>query len=466
MPELPEVTTICRILDEEVKDKTIKDVAIYRKKNILNEPNFFIDTLKGKTIECVTRIGKYIIFYLSEAGVLISHLRMEGKYFYDKKYSERKHDIVTFYFTDGTALTYNDTRKFGILKVSNLDKYRWEPPLYGLALDPLQITQSDYLYFKFEKLHKPIKEVLLDQSVVSGIGNIYADEILFASKIHPLTLASNLVRLESDDLLEYAKRVLVQAIDDGGSTIKSYHPKDGISGNFQTKLKVYDKEGQPCPCCQTPLRKIRVGGRGTTFCPNCQRRKEKRIIAITGAIASGKSSVSNYLNKKGFIIYDGDKTTHELYKNPLFIEKLKKIVPKLEIIDNAVDRKKLLDIMTNNQSIKESVEQLVYDEVRKLAKDTIDKYHNGETIVLDIPLLFASKIDEYADEIYIVRTSKENQINRLAIRNGNIETYLKLNESYQKQEKINKATAIIHNDGDLSSLYKQIDKIICREKHR
>ncbi len=464
MPELPEVTTVTKILTQEVRDKVIQDVFIYREKNILNEPSLFINSLKRKTIKTISRKGKYIIFHLSDNVVLITHLKMEGKFFYDEKPLKRKHDIVTFLFTDSTSLSYVDTRKFGILKVSTEDKYLKEPPLNNVGPDPLEID-NDYLIDKYKNLKKPIKEVLLDQSLVSGIGNIYADEILFASKIHPLTLASSLSEVNFIDILNNAKKILNQAILDGGTTVKSYHPKEGIDGAFQTKLKVYNKEGLPCPNCHTSLRKIKVNGRGTTYCPRCQTRKEHRIIAITGAIASGKSTVSSYLKNKGYLVIDADEITHNLYKNSEFLKKLKLIVPQLEIANSHVNRKQLLGIINSNILIKTKIENLVFINVKKIIKKTIYK-NKKANIVLDVPLLFASNIDELADEIYIIRTPLDKQKEHLANRNVDITKYLKLNESYYKQEKENKATVIIENNSDLKSLYKKIDEIICREKFR
>lgn len=459
MPELPEVTTVINILKEEVLNKTIDDVVVFRDKNLLNEKQYFIDSLKGKTILDIHRLGKYIIFMLSDDYVLIVHLRMEGKFFYSStERKTNKHDIVKFIFKDLDSLTYNDVRKFGILKVSKTSYYLVEPPLANVGSEPFDINDSNYLIDKYKNLNKPIKEVLLDQSIISGIGNIYADEILFASKVHPLTLAKDLNKEEIEAILANSKTILNRAISLGGSTIKSYHPKEGISGLFQEELNVYNKKDQLCPCCHTPLKKIKVNGRGTTFCPKEQIRKNyPKVIAITGAIASGKSSVCQHLKQKGYQIIDADEITHNLYKDEAFIKKLQSIVPFK--IEKEVDRNLLKEAMLNNPSIKKKVEELVFQEVYLRMKALLKKRQPNELIVLDVPLLFASHIDELVDEIYIIRTPKERQIENLKTRGVDIDSYLKLNENYLNQEKEKEATKVILNDNDLASLFKKIDSI-------
>ncbi len=466
MPELPEVTTVISILKKEVLNKCIDDVIVFRENNILNDKQFFIDSLKEKTILDIHRLGKYIIFILSNDIVLISHLRMEGKYFFSNgERKDDKHDIVKFIFKDKTTLTYNDVRKFGILKVSTLDKYLNEPPLNNVGPEPFSIKDANYLFKKYQKINKPIKEVLLDQSIMSGIGNIYADEILFSSKIHPLTMAKDLSFNEVESILRNSGIILNKAISLGGSTIKSYHPKEGISGLFQEELNVYNKKGEPCPNCHTPLKKIKVGGRGTTYCPKEQIRKHyPRVIAITGAIAAGKSTVAKYLKEKGYQIIDADELTHSLYKDPSFIKKLQLLLP--YPLGKEVDKTKLKETMLKDASIKKKVEQLVFLNVYSMIKDILDNKKETDKIVLDVPLLFASHIDELAEEIYIIRTSKEKQIENLKSRNVDADSYLKLNESYKRQEKEKEATSIINNDKDLASLYKKLDAIFDTKKPR
>ena len=467
MPELPEVSTVIGILKEEVLNKCIDKVVIFHKNSILNDENYFVDSLKDETILDIKRLGKYIIFILSNDKVLISHLRMEGKYFYsnDDSRNFNKHDIAKFIFKDNSSLTYNDVRKFGILKVASTDTYLKEPPLSNVGPEPFSISDINYLINKYKKINKPIKEVLLDQSIMSGIGNIYADEILFSSKIHPLTLAKDLNKDEIASILENSITILNKAITLGGSTIKSYHPKEGISGLFQEKLNVYNKEGKPCPNCKTPLRKIKVGGRGTTYCPKEQIRKNYPCVyALTGAIASGKSSVSNHLKTKGYQILDADEITHNLYKEESFIKKLQPLVPYK--LGKEVDKQKLKKALLSDNNLKKNIEELVFSEVYNRIKNILKKKNESDKIVLDVPLLFASHIDELADEIYIIRASKERQMENLKIRGVDVTSYLKLNESYLRQEKEKEATAIILNDEDLASLYKKIDVIFGIKKPR
>ena len=183
MPELPEVETITRHLTNLLKNKTITDVLIIREKNVLNDKNYFVDTLKNKKIQNVTRYGKFLVFNFYKEIKLIVHLRMEGKFFI-RKIDEpfEKHDIAIFYLNDETYLAYNDTRKFGILKLCDNDTYLTESPLKNVGPDPFMVDDYHLLKDGYKNKIIPIKTALLDQSIISGIGNIYADEILFKSK--------------------------------------------------------------------------------------------------------------------------------------------------------------------------------------------------------------------------------------------------------------------------------------------
>ena len=218
---------------------------------------------------------------------------MEGKYYeVDKEAANTKHARVIFYFDNGKKLIYDDSRCFGIMKFSNEANLLNEKEISILGPEPFDLNSGEYLYNKSRNVNIPIKSFLLDQTIMTGLGNIYVDETLFKSKIHPLTPAKLISKKQYDVILESSKNILQNAINDGGSTIKTYHPSKDIDGKFQTKLQVYGKSKQPCPICGNTLRFIKVNGRGTTFCPNCQQIKKPLIVVgITGRIASGKSSV-------------------------------------------------------------------------------------------------------------------------------------------------------------------------------
>jgi formamidopyrimidine-DNA glycosylase len=273
LPELPEVETIRRTLKELVLGKEIKEVAVYWPK-IIKAPEpveQFQDALIGQTIIEIGRRGKFLIFYLTDY-TLVSHLRMEGKYgVYPKEEPYDKHTHVIFTFTDGSELRYRDVRKFGTMHLFAKGTELETLPLSKLGPEPFskQFT-IEYLTEKLAKTSRKIKPFLLDQVVVVGIGNIYVDESLFRAGIHPERITSSLTKEEISTLHIEIVATLSEAIEKGGSTIRSYVNSQGQIGMFQLELFVYDRKGEPCKRCGTILEKMVVGGRGTHFCPVCQ----------------------------------------------------------------------------------------------------------------------------------------------------------------------------------------------------
>lgn len=273
MPELPEVETVRRGLLNLVKGNVIEKVTVLYPKMIENDPKKFCELLKGKRIENIDRRGKYLLFRFSGSLTMVSHLRMEGKYFV-KQASQplEKHTHVVFDLNDGRQLRYNDMRKFGRMR---LIKTGDENQLSGIAkLGPEPLSDdftAENLYSRLQKKRKEIKPALLDQTLVTGLGNIYVDEVLWMSKIHPETPANHLSKDEARLLHDSIVKELKTAIKAGGTTIRSYTDAFQHAGSFQFDLNVYGKEGEPCPRCQTKIVKIKVGQRGTHFCPHCQK---------------------------------------------------------------------------------------------------------------------------------------------------------------------------------------------------
>ena len=270
MPELPEVETVKEVLKKRYINKTISNVIINHDNILANiSPTDFINKIKGQTITSFERIGKFIIVNLTSSKLLV-HLRMEGKFKFEKELID-KHSHVIFYFDD-ELLIYHDVRKFGkIYYFENNVNLKEVKPLNKLGPEPFEVEGSDYLYNKIKKINKPIKSVLLDQSILAGIGNIYADEICFACKINPLTKANTISLEISIEILRQASIILKAAIKDGGSTIKTFQSAQGVDGLFQIKLKVYGKENQKCVNCNNLIIKTFVNKRGTHYCPNCQK---------------------------------------------------------------------------------------------------------------------------------------------------------------------------------------------------
>ena len=272
MPELPEVETVRRGLERLVVGKTIGQVRVRYAKMIGTGVDVFIHDLPGQTIEKIGRRGKYLLFYLT-GGVMVSHLRMEGKYlFYADAVPERKHAHVFFQMTDGGTLVYEDVRKFGTMELLRKDQLEAYFAARKLGPEP---TEADFILPPFaaalSRSKKPIKPYLLEQTLVVGLGNIYVDEALWRARIHPARPAASLKPAEVKRLREQIIEVLQLGTKKRGSTIRTYRNAVGEDGTMQDFLQVYGKTGQPCARCGSPIEKIKLGGRGTHLCPHCQK---------------------------------------------------------------------------------------------------------------------------------------------------------------------------------------------------
>lgn len=275
MPELPEVETVRRTLVQLVKGKTIEEVEV-RWPKMIKEPDDvqqFELLLRGQTILDIGRRGKFLLFTLSDF-VMVSHLRMEGRYgLFAKEEPMNKHVHVIFRFTDGTELRYQDVRKFGTYHLFKPGEELKTKPLVNLGPEPFDESFTvDVLKQKLQRTNRNIKATLLDQSVVVGLGNIYVDEALFRSNIHPETIASSLTDEQMRTLHREIILTLQDAVEKGGSTVRSYVNSQGEIGLFQLDIFVYGRNDEPCKKCGTVIEKSVVAGRGTHICPNCQRK--------------------------------------------------------------------------------------------------------------------------------------------------------------------------------------------------
>lgn len=276
MPELPEVETVRRTLEVLTIGKEMKEVSVTWPKMIKtpSEVEQFNDALKGQTIKEIGRRGKFLIIY-TDVYALVSHLRMEGKYgLFSSPDPVDKHTHVIFHFTDGTELRYKDVRKFGTMHLYEKGKEFQTQPLADLGPEPFSGDFTlEWLSGKLKKTNRKIKPALLDQKVLVGLGNIYVDEALFRAKIHPERIANSLTSEEEAVLHREIVNTLSEAVEKGGSTIRSYVNSQGQIGMFQLQLFVYGRKNEPCKVCGTPLEKTVVGGRGTHYCPSCQKLK-------------------------------------------------------------------------------------------------------------------------------------------------------------------------------------------------
>jgi formamidopyrimidine-DNA glycosylase len=267
MPELPEVQTVLDTLESRIRDLEIVDIKILYKPIVEEKEKTFKQKLIGQHFRDFKRRGKYLLFEMDDI-TLVSHLRMEGKYFIlDENVPLSKHDHVIFYLSDGKQLRYNDVRKFGRMElIEKSDSY---DDFKDLGPEPFSKDFSvAYCRNELSRRKLPIKSILLDQSFVAGIGNIYADEILFAIRIHPLTPGNCLDEEDMKRLIKQTRQILKRAIKAGGTTIRSYTSSLGVTGRFQLSLSVHTME--KCPLCDSKITKIAVGGRGTYFCEKCQ----------------------------------------------------------------------------------------------------------------------------------------------------------------------------------------------------
>lgn len=458
MPELPEVETIKEIIEPEIKGKTIAAIDVYRGASILSGDKEFVSSLVGETFLSLSREGKFLLFHLTHDKVVVSHLRMEGKYFMVKEgYTHEKHDILVYHFTDGTGLRFVDTRKFGILLLQDEKTCHKIPPLSNLGKEPFVLTPEELLE-GLKRRNGPIKEVLLDQTLIAGLGNIYDDEVLFASKINPKLPAKEVTIEQAKRIITESRRILSSAINNHGSTIKSYHPKEGMSGGMQFLLLAYGHGNKPCHNCGAPLRKISIGGRGTVYCPFCQPLPHHPyVVSITGPIASGKSSVLKYLVAKGYVGVSCDEEIARLYEEPATIEGIRAIFGEKALKDEKPDKAFIRQEVASDPNKKKALTDLLYPSLYKRVFGVIEKMDGGK-IALEVPLLLGSPLNDISDLVIYVEASKEKEKERLASRGVDPLEALAINSSFKRGLSKKEAGLILNGDGSLEDLHKALDK--------
>lgn len=268
MPELPEVETIRKDLLKYIKNKTILNIEVYYENTLGNiSSKDFISQVKQQTISDVKRYGKWLIFVLNDYLMLV-HLRMEGKFIINPE--PNKHTHVLFEL-DGIKLGYNDVRKFGRILLFDKCNYLDLEVIkkMGIECNDNKLTLF-YMKDKFKNKSIPIKTVLLDQTIISGIGNIYANEILFASKINPYRSAKTLVDKEIENIIINSKKIINNAIESKGTTIRTYQSLSK-EGNYQEQLRVHGKENELCLICNSKIIREKINGRSAYYCPKCQK---------------------------------------------------------------------------------------------------------------------------------------------------------------------------------------------------
>lgn len=277
MPELPEVETVCRGLNKATSGLTFINADVLLSRTLAYPPLYstFIEGIKSQRIIAWHRRGKYLLAQLSD-GWLGIHLRMTGQLLWlTQDIPLHKHTRLRFFFEDDRELRFVDTRTFGKIWLipSSQTPENIITGLQKLGVEPLSPDFTDsYLQLKLSKIRRPIKTTLLDQNLVAGIGNIYADEALFKAKIHPLTSACDLTFSQVSALRTAIIAVLNQAIEAGGTTFSDFLQITGVNGNYGGIALVYGRKNQPCRSCGTFIDKLKIGGRSSHFCPQCQGR--------------------------------------------------------------------------------------------------------------------------------------------------------------------------------------------------
>lgn len=262
MPELPEVETVVRTLRPAIVGRRILNAEFTGRRVLIGSPRRTTAALAGRKIMSVERHGKFIAIYL-DRGCLVVHLGMTGRLLIDGALSKWTHAVLTL---DRGSLLYEDPRQFGRIEYGDQLPAR----VAALGPEPLEIAPDEFAR-RLKQRRSPVKAVLLNQAVIRGVGNIYADETLFRAGVHPKRLAASLGAPRVDRVYRAMREVLREAIESRGSSISNYVDAEGCQGSFQTEHRVYQRTGEPCVACGAAIKRIVVAQRGTHYCPGCQR---------------------------------------------------------------------------------------------------------------------------------------------------------------------------------------------------
>jgi formamidopyrimidine-DNA glycosylase len=277
MPELPEVESLRRILARSAIGRTVVAAVVKEPRLRRTVAPELAVTIAGRTIEAIGRRAKYLLIEMSGDHLMMVHLGMSGSLThrradFDGLSFDARHDHVEFTLDDGTRLVYNDPRRFGMIVLVARDGLAARPELKGLGPEPLSREFSaGYLAKKARGKQVAIKNLIMDQRIVAGIGNIYASEILFRAGVRPTRRAGRVTAAEPAKIAAATRVILRAAIGSNGTTFRSYRDSRGQPGRFAALLRVYGREGEPCYTCKSPIKNVVVGQRASFYCPKCQR---------------------------------------------------------------------------------------------------------------------------------------------------------------------------------------------------
>ncbi|HUQ32897.1 MAG TPA: bifunctional DNA-formamidopyrimidine glycosylase/DNA-(apurinic or apyrimidinic site) lyase [Pyrinomonadaceae bacterium] len=277
MPELPEVEFVARALDRIIRGRRIVAAELLRARLAVDTPpETFAARLRGARVEGVGRRGKHILIRLDNGRVLIVHLRMTGRFLYlPAEAPLPKHTHALFYLDDERRLVFTDQRHFGMMKIVEADALHEAKELRELAPEPFsEAFTPDYLHAALARSRRTLKETLLDQKRVLGLGNIYAAEVMFLARVNPFQVAAEVSKRRVPRLHRAILDVLSESLSQGSTAQVDPENIDGsyYGGAAEGRWRVYDREGEPCPSCKARIRRISHAGRSTFFCPRCQRR--------------------------------------------------------------------------------------------------------------------------------------------------------------------------------------------------
>ena len=402
MPELPEVTTVINTLKQNILGEYIVDIKINYGKLIKNaNEEKFKESLIGEEIVDIHRKGKYLIFVLTNFYMIV-HLRMEGKFYLGEAKEISVHDHIIFSLSH-KFLHFLDTRKFGTFYLfpKTTDIYTVEP-LINVGDEPFVLNYKE-LFKKAKKSDKPVKTFLLDQKNVSGLGNIYVDEVLFKSRINPFTSTKTLKEEDFKVLIDNAILILNKAIKLGGTTIRSFHSAKEITGRFQNELLVHTKT--VCSNCGLPIIKTKIGGRGTYYCANCQK-TNKVLIGICGRIGSGKSLVRTFVKYRFLNL---DDIVKELYEVQKIRHKVASIIGESEF-----SKEKVWQAL-ENKNLAQKITNFLYPFIYLKMFDFVFSLKD-KVVVIEGAFLLESIYRKCFDKIILITASDDVIIKRLIAR--------------------------------------------------
>ena len=460
MPELPEVETVKRELEKIMLNKTLLTPQIFFKGAIKSDYETYLKEINDKTVVSFSRKGKFLLINLNDNQRILFHLRMEGKLFVvDKDDHTTKHLTLFIPFkNDDKGLAFYDVRKFGI---TQLLKEGELGPLEKLGLEPSEIKDASYLYDKIKNSNKTIKELLLDQSIIAGIGNIYDSEILFKSSISPFREGKTITLNECETIIKNSQEILDKAIINNGSTIRSYQASQKVHGSFQEFLQVYQNDGN-CKSCHTfKVQKIPIEGRGTYYCPKCQH--TGITLGITGKIGSGKSLATSFFKDDGYLTISSDDIVHDLYNNVDFIAKLKKNFPDI-FKDGIISKETISKLLQSDKKFKNKYQNFIFKEVKKEIENFIIK-NDSKNKAVEVPLLFDAHFESLFT--YLVGVETVHQKEHLLTRGDkNVEERMKFNDLNSYDKNRDKLDFVLHSDSTIEYLHKQVDDVVCEIEKR